>query len=244
MCAHTSQIQKVDQFEEHYQVKLSDENQREKFDQPSYHIIGFTHAQLLIIPQEKPNVLAAATWGIAPESQKVEELKSYYKEARKFGGGINARAEKVFDHFLYKQSIFLKRCIIPVSAFFEPHDHNGNKYPFVFKPLDKPFLSLAGIYTRIENKVTFAILTQEASPLFAKIHNKKNRQPVILNNEQMNLWLSKHLDQNEIKKLLNSHYDEDLLNYHPVSSDLFSPKINSDVKEIIDKVDYQGLDSF
>jgi len=242
MCAHTSQIQKVNQLEEQYRVTLSDESQRERFDHPSYHIIGFTHAQMLIIPQEKPSVLAAATWGIAPESKKVSELKAYYKEAAKFGGGINARSEKAFDHFLYKQSIFSKRCIVPVSAFFEPHDQDGHKYPFVFMPKDKPFLSLAGIYTRIENKVTFAILTQEASLLFAKIHNKKNRQPVILNDEQVSRWLDNDLKQEKIEGLLNTHYDEDLLNYYPVSSDLFSPKVNSDTKEIMNKVDYEDLE--
>ncbi|SDG64853.1 SOS response associated peptidase (SRAP) [Psychroflexus sediminis] len=99
---------------------------------------------------------------------------------------------------MYRQSIYTKGCIIPVSAFFEPHDHQGDKYPFVFKPKDKDFLSLAGIYTRIENKVTFGILAKEASPLFAKIHNKKNRQPVMLSSDQENDWLKDDRDQEEI----------------------------------------------
>ncbi|MFD0931151.1 SOS response-associated peptidase [Psychroflexus salinarum] len=241
MCAHTSQIQKVEQLEEQYQVKLSDESKRELFDEPNYHIIGFTHAQMLIIPQEKPSVLAAATWGIAPENKSVDELKDYYKEARKFGGGINARSEKAFDHFLYKQSIYTKRCIISVSAFFEPHDHEGNKYPFVFKPKGKDFLSLAGIYTRIDNKVTFAILTKEASPLFAKIHNKKNRQPVMLSAEQEKDWLKDGLDQEEIEGIITTDYDEDQLEYYPVSKDLFHPQENSNVESILDKVEYEGL---
>ncbi len=242
MCAHTSQIQNVQKLEEQYKVKLSDESKREMFDEPRYHIIGFTHSQLLIIPQEKPSVLAAATWGIAPESKKVGELKAYYKEARKFGGGINARSEKAFNHFLYKQSIFTKRCFIPVSAFFEPHDHKGDKYPFVFKPKDKDFISLAGIYTRIENKVTFAILTKEASPLFAKIHNKKNRQPVMLSSEQENEWLKDDLEEEEIKSILNQDFDEDQLEYYPVSKDLFHPKENSNVESILDRVEFEDLE--
>jgi len=242
MCFHTSQIQKVEQLEKQYKVKLSDESQRELFDQSRYHINGFTHSQLLIIPQEKPSVLAAATWGIAPENKKVSELKAYYKEAVKFGGGLNARAEKAFEHFLYRQSIFTKRCIVPVSAFFEPHDHKGKKYPFVFKPKSEDSLSLAGLYTRIDNKVTFTILTQEASPLFAKIHNKKNRQPVILNAEQVNEWLDNGLKEEGIANLLKAHFDEDQLNLHAVSTDLFHPKVNSDVEEILDRVEYEELE--
>ncbi|MBZ9627448.1 SOS response-associated peptidase [Psychroflexus sp. CAK1W] len=40
---------------------------------------------------------------------------------------------------MYKQSIYTKRCIVPVSAFFEPHDHKRTKFPFVFKPKNKGF---------------------------------------------------------------------------------------------------------
>lgn len=242
MCAHTSQIQKVENIEEQYAVKLSDETKRQLFDEPQYHILGFTHAQLLIIPQEKPSVLAAATWGIAPENKSVNELKTYYKEAAKFGGGINAKAEKAFTHFLYKKSIFCKRCIIPVSAFYEPHDYNGNKYPFVFKPKNKLHLSLAGLYTRVENKVTFAILTKDASPLFAKIHNKKKRQPVILGKEQEDKWLDDNLKEIDIKTILESNFDETQLDYYSVSKDVFQPKINSNVESILDKVEYEELD--
>ncbi|PKG44070.1 SOS response-associated peptidase [Psychroflexus sp. MES1-P1E] len=242
MCFHTSQIQQVEQIEKQYKVKLSDESQRGLFDQPRYHINGFTHSQLLIIPQEKPSVLAAATWGIAPENQKVSELKVYYKEAVKFGGGLNARAEKAFVHFLYRPSIFTKRCIVPVSAFFEPHDHKGKKYPFVFKPKSEGSLSLAGLYTRIDNKVTFTLLTQEASPLFARIHNKKNRQPIILNVKQADHWLDNDLKEEAIANLLKAHFDEDQLNTHAVSTDVFHPKVNSDVEEILDRVEYEELE--
>ncbi|WP_245536057.1 SOS response-associated peptidase [Psychroflexus torquis] len=137
--------------------------------------------------------------------------------------------------------MYSKRCIVPVSAFFEPHDLKGKKYPFVFKPKLKGSLSLAGLYTRIDNKVTFTILTQEASPLFAKIHNKKNRQPVILNIEQVNQWLDDDLKEEGISNLLKAHFGEDQLETHTVSTDLFHPKVNSDVEEILDRVEYREL---
>jgi hypothetical protein len=50
MCAHTTQTQKVETLEEQYKVKLSDESQCELLDETSYHIIGFTYSQSLIIP--------------------------------------------------------------------------------------------------------------------------------------------------------------------------------------------------
>ncbi|WP_322962747.1 hypothetical protein [Psychroflexus curvus] len=83
---------------------------------------------MLIIPQEKPSVLAAATWGIATESKKVGGLKDYYKEAAKFGGGINARSEKLLIIFCtnnlsiqnvvsYQFPLFLNLTIIKELSF-------------------------------------------------------------------------------------------------------------------------------
>ena len=45
---------------------------------------------MLVIPQSKPEVLAPGIWGIVPENKRPEQIKTYYKEAVKFGGGLNA----------------------------------------------------------------------------------------------------------------------------------------------------------
>lgn len=146
---------------------------REYFDVSRYHMNGFSHPNMLVIPQVKSNVLAPGVWGIVPGNKTKAEMKPYFKEAVKYGGGLNACSEKVFQHFIYKNSIMENRCIIPVSGFFEPHDHKGKKYPFHFKDKENQPLALAGLYTFIDTFITFTILTKDASPLFAKIHNKK-----------------------------------------------------------------------
>jgi putative SOS response-associated peptidase YedK len=99
-------------------------------------------------------------------------------------------------------------------------------------------------YTRIENKATFSIFTQEVSPLFVRIHNNKNRQPVIFDEKQVSEWLKDELDESQIQTLLQTHYDENQLKHYPVSSYLFSLKVNSDVEEIMEKVDYESLDDY
>lgn len=242
MCFHTAQTKSVQQIEKAYQVTLSKNAQRDLFDTPRYHINGFAHEQLLIIPQEKPSVLAAATWGIAPENKTIDELKSYYKESVRFGAGLNARSEKLFSHFLYKDLIFSKRCVIPITAFFEPHEFKKKKSPFVICPKTDEFLSLAGIYSRIGKVVTFAILTKEASPLHAKIHNVKKRQPVILPKDKVATWLSSNLTEVDINSLLGLKYDENKLDYYTVSKNLFHPKIDSNLPSIMEKVTYEELD--
>src|SRR5690606_18694497 len=135
-----------------------------------------------------------------------------------------------------------RRCIIPVSGFFEPHDHKGVKYPFHFKDTEDKALAIAGLYTVIDTFITFTILTKEASPLFAKIHNKKNRQPVILDDVNTHNWLSTDLNETDIQDILKFPYPEDTLDAYSVSKDLFSPKVDSDVANIIDEVRYEGLE--
>ncbi|WP_370227219.1 SOS response-associated peptidase [Mesoflavibacter sp.] len=241
MCFHTSQTKKTIELENRFNVNLADDSMREYFDVPRYHMNGFSHPNMLVIPQEKSNVLAPGVWGIVPSNRSKEEIKPYFKEAVKYGGGLNARSEKVFQHFIYRSSIMENRCIIPLSGFFEPHDHKGKKYPFHFKDKENQSLALAGLYTVIDTFITFTILTKDASPLFAKIHNKKNRQPVILDNESTHNWLSTDLNENDIKDILNFNYPEESLNAYSVSKDLFSPKVNSDIETILEEVKYEEI---
>ncbi len=241
MCFHTSQTKKVVELENRYNVSLSDDDARDAYDIPRYHINGFSHPDMLIIPQEEPSVLAPSLWGIVPGNKKPEQLSAYYKEAVKYGGGLNAQSEKLFDHFIYKHSALTRRCIVPVTGFFEPHEYKSKKYPFHIKQKDNEVLSLAGLYTLVGDVVTFTILTKKASPLFAKIHNKKNRQPIILQKEFEQDWLKDDLNQNGIKELINLNFNEEELNTYTVSRDLFQIKVNTDTESIIDEVKYEGV---
>lgn len=241
MCFHTSQTKKVKELENRYDATITKDDAREVYDIPRYHLNGFAHPDMLIIPQEGSSVLAPALWGIVPNNKKQEQIRDYYKEAVRYGGGLNAQSEKLFDHFIYKHSALTRRCIVPVTGFFEPHEYKSKKYPFHIKHKDNDVLSLAGLYTIIDSVVTFTILTKEASPLFAKIHNKKNRQPIILNRDFEQDWLKEDLNVSGIKELINLNYNEDLLSAFTVSRDLFSPSINSDIPSIIDEVKYEGV---
>jgi len=241
MCFHTSTTQKTKKLENHFKVSISDEKLRPLFDTPTYHHNGFSHPNMLVIPQEKSELMAPGVWGIVPSSKSSSEIKAYYKEAVKYGGGLNARSEKVFQHFIYRESVMERRCIIPVSGFFEPHEHLKKKYPFYIQHANSEPLALAGLYSVIDTYITFTILTKEASPLFAKIHNLKKRQPVILDQSQTKDWLSNDLEQEDIKDLIHATYPESSLEAYSISKDLFSPKIDSNKNTIIDEVKYSEL---
>ncbi|MBU0981838.1 SOS response-associated peptidase [Patescibacteria group bacterium] len=87
----------------------------------------------------------------------------------------NVRAETVSEKFGLS-----KRCIIPVTAFFEWHE---KKLYRITLSDEKPF-SFAGICS--EN--SFAIITTSPNSLLKKIHH---RMPVILTPEEEDIWLQK-----------------------------------------------------
>jgi putative SOS response-associated peptidase YedK len=242
MCFHTSQTKKVVELESRFKVSLHDDELREAYDNPFYHLNGFAHPDMLIIPQEEPSVLVPGKWGIVPQNKTPEQVEAYYKEAVRFGGGLNAQSEKLFDHFIYKHAAKSRRCLIPVTGFFEPHDYKGKKYPFYVSRKDNEAFALAGIYTLIEGLPTFSILTKAASPLFEKIHNKKKRQPVLIYTKYEQEWLNDNLDENDIKEFIDINYPEVELNPYTVSKDLFSPKILSDISSITEQISYEGVE--
>ncbi|MCK0179116.1 SOS response-associated peptidase [Flavobacteriaceae bacterium S0862] len=243
MCFHTSQTKKVIELENRYNVKVSHESLVDYFDAPRYHLNGFSHPNMLVIPQERSDLIAPGVWGIVPNNKQPDDIKPYYKEAVKYGGGLNARSEKVFNHFIYRDSIMEKRCVIPVTGFFEPHDYKKKKYPYHIKSKTDDVLSLAGLYTVIGTNITFTILTKEASPLFERVHNLKKRQPIILQKELEQDWLNPELTNDDVKELLNNPFNDDELDSYTVSKDLFNIKVNSDVEDILNPVQYEELNT-
>ena len=241
MCYHISQTNIARQIERQYDVSLHDEKLREFFDRPTFHLNGFSHPKMLIIPQEETSILTAAHWGIAPSKTQAGKLADYYKQSIRFGGGLNAQSEKLFDHFIYKYSALSRRCLIPVTGFFEPHEHNKKKYPYYIHRANNESFTLAGIYTILDQVITFAVLTKDASPLFASIHNMRKRQPVILTKEFEQEWLKGSLTENQVKELITPIYPENDLEAYTVSKDLFNPRIDSDTPTILDKVHYLEL---
>ena len=243
MCFHTNIKERVEKLEKKFKVELPQQPLRDLFNTPQYHLNGFAHPNMLVIPQEFPKLLVPGVWGIVPENKASTQIKDYHKSAVSYGGGLNARSEKLFDHFIYKNSALTRRCIIPISGFFEPHEHNKKKYPFYILRADNEPMALAGLYTVIGNFVTFSILTKNASPLLEQVHNAKKRQPVILQDEQIALWLSNQLAAIDVQKIIDAQFPDQDLKAYTVSKTLFSPKADSNIPSITDKVIYAELAS-
>ncbi len=242
MCFHASIVVKAEQVEIQFQSSFANERVKSNFDKPHYHLNGFEHPNLPIITQERPDIILPAVWGIVPITENPDYLDLYFKKASKFGGGLNARSEKIDSHFLYKQLYKEQRCLVIVTSFYEPHKYKNSSYPYIIRRVDRKPFALAGLYTRFQNAlVTCTILTKPAMPYLAEIHNVKKRQPVILTQENQNVWLDDSISEKDITTIITNNVDSNELQSYSVNKSLFSRTQDSNVPSILEHVAYPEL---
>jgi len=92
MCYKSSLIVDIEFLEERYQVKRSPKLKNGPKGFQSYHFNGFAHPNMLIIPQQRPEVITDAFWGIIPQNENIADRDAYYKKSARFGAGLNARS--------------------------------------------------------------------------------------------------------------------------------------------------------
>lgn len=110
---------------------------------------------------------------------------------------------------------------------------------------NKEAFAFAGIWQEWQNpdnkkKIkTFSIITTDANPFIAKIHNLKMRMPVIFSKQEERLWLE-DLSDFEIKGMLDS-YPENEMAAHSVSKLITTRGVKRNVPEIIKEFKYDEL---
>ncbi|WP_136439527.1 SOS response-associated peptidase [Pacificoceanicola onchidii] len=126
--------------------------------------------------------LTSMRWGFLPH---------WYKATN--GGPllINARAETIAEKPAFKAACRERRCLIPVSGFYEwTKDEEGARLPWYIQPAGEGPLVFAGVWQDWERDGeahrTCAIVTCAANDQMAAIHH---RMPVILGPEVWGKWL-------------------------------------------------------
>lgn len=108
---------------------------------PVYHANGFAHPRWPVVTSEKPRSVQLYQWGLVPRWIKTRE-----DALRIQNNTLNARSETVFEKPSFKFSVFTKRCLVPVTGFFEWRTVKGKKYPYFITQKDGACFALAGIY--------------------------------------------------------------------------------------------------
>ncbi len=136
---------------------------------------------------------------------------------------INARSETAWQKPAFRESFLIGRCLIPASGFYEwqPREEEGRKarQPYYFQASETGrLLCMAGLISKWvtpqgEALATCCILTTDANPLMAPIHD---RMPVLLPNSQaQELWLGDSTPLATLRSLLVPIAD-DALQVYPV----------------------------
>ena len=140
------------------------------------------------------NTLENLKWGIVPNWSNKKDFKPL----------INARLETIDEKISFKKLIKLYRCVAVADGFYEWKREEKIKTPYYFLREDKKTIYMAGIYENDE----FCLITENASENVHMIHY---RQPVILNENDVNRYLNLELSGsnflNECKKTKLSFYE-------------------------------------
>jgi len=162
-------------------------------------------------------------WGLVPSWAKSVKDASQYSM-------INAKAEEISEKRSYKASFQKRRCIVPVSGFFEWRAMNEKKTPFAISRVDELPLRLAGVWEHWVSPLSgeivdsYSLITTSANELMKPIHH---RMPVILDSSREEQWLDpENTDTESLQKLLQPCPSE-WLKAFPISSLVNSPRNNS-----------------
>lgn len=148
---------------------------------------GFARPFIPVITDEYPGKILLGQWPLTPEAG-FSDPAGYFKKVNT----LNARIETVENKPSYKDYTD-NRCLILAECFYEWKHETVNGKLFKLKheitmASGEPF-AMAGIYNLMGDVPTCTILTTEANPLMAEIHNTKKRMPVILSPQEERLWL-------------------------------------------------------
>ena len=210
--------------------------------EPFFHLNGFTYGNLQIIKMDEPETIFSAEWGLIPNWATHNP-----QEFRKKSNTLNARSESIFEKASYKESAHEKRCLILSDGFFEPHHENRMAIPyFCYQPSKEhpkgDLFLFAGLYNELEdNTYTATILTTEANAFFSKVHNKKKRMPLILDENLIEDWLDDGINSQTLNEIMATGFTSSKFTAHPVSRDLYKRGIDTNKPYIIEPVEKESL---
>lgn len=203
-----------------YSLDLDAELARRAFNAPGawpdhkrYNIAPSQHAPV-IIQDRSGRVCHAMRWGLVPHWAKDPAIGANL---------INARSETAASKPAFRDAWRHRRCLVPATGFYEWAKQGRSKQPMSIHRPDSTPIAMAGLWARWEGQhdplETFTILTRQAIPTIAAIHD---RMPVLLDESSWDTWLDPHqADLDALAQLMTQ--PPGLLAADPVSTRVNSP---------------------
>lgn len=209
--------------------------------EPIYHANGFDFPTLPVITLKEPKKVQAYHWGLIPHWVKtIEEANKIRTQT------LNAKAETIFEKPSFRTYAQGNRCLALVDGFYEWMEYKKKKYPHYVHLKNNEVFAFAGLYNHWVDKETgelfktFCIITTDANPFMARIHNTKKRMPVIFTKDQWNAWLDPELKKEEIQSMLLP-CDETNLTARTISKLITTRGADTNVPEVLAEQQYAEL---
>ena len=187
-------------------------------------------AAYVVAEMEGARTLAPMKWCYAA---------SWAKEPFSARSTFNARAEGLTQSKLWKPAFEKRRCIVPMTGFFEFPGAIGHKTPHYIFLKDEALFGVAGLWSHWQGGSperslhTFTVITCEANEFVRPLH-PKGRMPVILHQADESAWLDPaNTDFDALLNLLKS-YPADAMTAYPVADFVKNPTASGKdcVKEV------------
>lgn len=184
---------------------------------PRYNIAPTQPVHIVRTAPNGERELALVRWGLIP---------GWVKDPRAFTTLINARSETARSKPSFRGAMRHKRCLFPVTGFYEWVGPKGAKRPHLFQASGGDLFAFAGLYedwlgadgSEMESA---AILTTSANATVSPIHD---RMPVVLPQAIFDDWLDcKTVDAPEAQAMMGPAPD-DFLGVHEIDPAMNNPR--------------------
>lgn len=198
----------------------------------SYNVAPTQTVPIVRLRESGERELAAVRWGLVP---------SWSKDPASGPPLFNARSETAAEKPAFRSAFRNRRCVVPVSGFYEWKKTGDSKQPYYITRADGAIMLLAGLWehrppTHAEPAVdSMTILTTPANTFMAELHD---RMPAILEPERVAAWLNLQTPADDLPAMLAPAPDG-VLQAHPVSVRVSSPRNNDPA--LCERIEPTGL---
>jgi putative SOS response-associated peptidase YedK len=215
MCSRYSRVSVIRKLQKRFRFEGTE------FDlAPDYNIAPTDPAYVVVQDSDK-RFLKRMMFGLIPHWAKDPKIGVQC---------LNARAETVTEKPAFRDAFQKRRCLVLTDGFFEWKKDGKNRIPYRVVMKNREPYALAGLWDRWKRPdgrefETFAIVTTEPNELIVPVHN---RMPVILKEEDENLWLAPYVTEAKTLQPLLKPFPPDLIEMIPVSMAVNSSKNKSE----------------
>lgn len=180
--------------------------------EPNYNVSPGSVIPLVAMDGRRTPKVVPMRWGLHPH---------WRKEAPQGRPLFNARVETAREKPSFRTPYQRRRCLIPVSGWYEWDRYEGAKRPFFIRENGAELTVIAGLWDqwRVDEGITLlsaAMLTTSATGQMKHLHH---RMPVRLPEEQWDAWLDWDSDPT---KILRDMQGSDDLTWYEVSQEVNS----------------------